>query len=82
MPGYNPHELPERWLMGACTSGDPMRWAVVAVHDKVTALTAENERLRAELTIAERSMPKVTAVEPPPEVQAQIEAWYTGLDAD
>lgn len=35
MPDYDPNEHPERWLLGACSSGDPLRWAVVAVAEKV-----------------------------------------------
>lgn len=73
MPDYNPNEYPERWLLGACSSGDPLRWAVVAVAKKV-------ERLRAELAVAERSMPKVAAREPSPDSQARIEAWYARMD--
>jgi hypothetical protein len=40
----------------------------------------ELERLRAELAMARRSMPEVTAREPSPEAAAQIEAWYGRLD--
>lgn len=48
MDSYNPHELPERWLLGACSSGDPLRWAVVAVHEKLTRLR-EIERAAQEI---------------------------------
>jgi hypothetical protein len=41
MPDYDPHKHPDRWLMGACSSGDPLRWAVVAVHKKVKRLERE-----------------------------------------
>ena len=40
MPDYDPHEYPERWLIGACSSGDLMRWAVVEVAAKIARLEA------------------------------------------
>lgn len=67
MPDCNPNEHPERWLLGACSSGDPTRWAVVAVEQKVQRQAAELDAALARIAELETALKNVREVANRPE---------------